>query len=47
MNEKGLPPALNGDASLEEVFAGLKPSLPPLVASPLAVRMLRVAFHLF
>ena len=28
MNEKGLPPALNGDASLEEVFAGLKPSLP-------------------
>ena len=29
MNEKGLPPALNGDASLEEVFAGLKPSLPP------------------
>ena len=29
MNEKGLPPALNGDASLEEVFAGLKPSFPP------------------
>ena len=29
MNEKDLPPALNGDASLEEVFAGLKPSLPP------------------
>ena len=29
MNEKGLPPALNGDASLEEAFAGLKPSLPP------------------